>query len=263
MEYEFIKVEKRDRVTIVTINRPEVRNGLHPPACREMNAAFDDFRDDPSAWAAIVTGAGDKAFCAGNDLKWQAEHGPQALRSQLDAIPGGFGGLAKRFDCLKPIIAAVNGLALGGGFEIALASDIIVASTEAFFGLPEPRVGMIANQGGVHRLPRRLPYHLAMGLMLTGDRLSAVEAARLGLVNQVVEPARVMEAALSWAGRILECAPLAVRASKEAVMRAIDLPLDQAVHLVLPGLQALRDSEDLKEGPRAFAEKRKPVWQGK
>ena len=212
---------------------------------------------------ALVTGAGPRAFCAGNDLKWQAQHGAQALRQGLDSLNGGFGGLTRRFDCSKPIIAAVNGLALGGGFEIALACDIIVAAETASFALPEPTVGMMAVQGGVHRLPRHLPYHLAMGLMLSGRRLSAAEAARLGLVNEVTTAEELLPKALAWAEAILACAPLAVRASKEAATLGLGMPLQEAITTVFPATEVMRASEDIKEGPRAFAEKRKPRWSGR
>jgi len=263
MDYEFIRVDKSERITRVTINRPEAMNALHPPACREMNQAFDEFAADPEAWVAIVTGTGQRAFSAGNDLKWQAEHGAQALRQGLDSLSGGFGGLTRRFDCFKPVIAAVNGLALGGGFEIALACDIIVAAAHASFGLTEPRVGAMAAQGGVHRLPRQIPHHLAMGLILTGGRLSAEEAARLGLVNEVVPAEELAAAAEAWAARILECAPLAVRASKEAALLGLERPLDEAVRTVFPRTLAMRASRDYQEGPQAFAAKRKPDWQGR
>ncbi len=263
MSFEFIRVDRKERLTIVTIDRPDVMNALHPPACREMNDAFNTFAEDPETWAAIVIGAGPRAFCAGNDLKWQAQHGAQALREGLDSLNGGFGGLTRRFDCYKPIIAAVNGLALGGGFEIALACDIIVAAENASFGLTEPKVGLMAAQGGVHRLPRQIPYHLAMGLMLTGERLSAEEASKLGLANEVVPPDRLMAAAEDWAARILGCAPLAIRATKEAATLGLDMPLEEAVLKVFPGMVTMRESEDYKEGPRAFAEKRKPLWKGR
>jgi len=263
MAYEFIRVEKKDHLTILTINRPDVMNALHPPACKEMDEAFEDFSQDPDAWVAIVTGAGDKAFSAGNDLKWQAQHGGEALRKGLDALKGGFGGITRRFDCFKPLIAAVNGLALGGGFEIALASDIIVAAESASFGLPEPRVGMIAGAGGVHRLPRQIPYHLAMGLMLTARRISAQEALKLGLVNEVVPMAELMPASERWAADTLACAPLAIRASKEAALKGLGMPLEEVVAKVFPGIAAMSKSEDFVEGPRAFAEKRKPQWKGR
>lgn len=263
MATEFIKVEKKGRITVITINRPEVMNALHPPASKEMSEAFNAFDADPEAWVAILTGAGEKAFSAGNDLKWQAQHGGEALREFMQDVKGGLGGITFRFDLFKPVIAAVNGLALGGGFECVLACDIIVAAENASFGLPEPTVGMIAGAGGVHYLPRAIPYHQAMGMILSARRISAAEALQLGLVNQVVPPDQLMAAAEAWAQKILACSPLAIRASKEAVMQGLGMPLEQAARTVFPGQTAMYRSEDFVEGPRAFAEKRKPVWKGR
>lgn len=228
MAYDFIRVEKRDHLTVITINRPEVMNALHPPACRELDDSFNDFSADPDAWVAIITGAGEQAFSAGNDLKWQAQHGGEAALREFSSLKGGFGGITSRFDCFKPIIAAVNGFALGGGFEIVLACDIVVAANNASFGSPEPRVGLIAGAGGVHRLPRQIPYHLAIGLILTGRRISAQEAYRIGIVNEVVAIEELMPAANRWAADILECAPPAVRASKEAALRGLGFPCPRA-----------------------------------
>lgn len=263
MAYEFIKVEKKEHITIVTINRPEVMNALHPPASKEMDDVFDDFAADPDAWIAILTGAGDKAFSAGNDLKWQAQHGGGALREGMKNLKGGLGGITFRFDLFKPLIAAVNGLALGGGFECALACDIIIAAENASFGLPEPTVGMIAGAGGVHYLPRAIPYHQAMGMMFTARRISAQEALQMGLVNQVVPLDQLMATAENWAQKILACSPLAIRATKEATLQGLAMPLDQAARTVFPGQVTLYQSEDFSEGPKAFAEKRKPQWKGR
>ena len=263
MAYEFIKVEKKDHLTIVTINRPEVMNALHPPASHELDRAFNEFTDDPEAWVVIVTGAGDRAFSAGNDLKWQAENGVEALRKGMEGLKGGFGGITSRYDCFKPLIAAVNGLALGGGFEIVLSCDIIVASEKASFGLPEPRVGLAAGAGGMQRLPKRVPYHIGMGILLTGGRISAQEAQQYGLVNELVPPENLMSAAEKWAEKILECSPLAVRASKEGARLGQDFPEKETVAKPYPGYTVLFQSEDLMEGAIAFAEKRKPQWKGK
>jgi len=263
MAFEFIKVEKKGHVTIITINRPDVMNALHPPANKEMDDCFNDFAADPDAWVAILTGVGEKAFCAGNDLKWQAQHGGKALRKAMEGLKGGLGGITFRFDLFKPVIAAVNGLALGGGFECALACDIIIASENASFGLPEPTVGMIAGAGGVHYLPRAIPFHQAMGMMLTARRISAQEAMQMGLVNQVVPLEQLMTTAESWAEKILACAPLAIRASKEATLKGLAMPLDQAARTQFPGQVTLYQSEDFVEGPKAFAEKRKPQWKGR
>ena len=263
MSYEFIEVSTSDHVTTVTINRPRVMNALHPHAVREMEEAFDGFQQDAEQWVAILTGAGERAFCAGNDLKFQAEHGPEHVRHLRRGFKSGFGGLTRRAGCYKPIIAAVNGFALGGGFELVLACDIIVAAEHATFGLPEPRVGLAAAAGGAHRLPRYIPYHAAMAVLLAGKRLSAAEAHSHGLVNEVVAGDALMETARRWAGEILKGAPLSLRASKEAVILGMGMPLERALDSMFPIMQQMYESEDLVEGPRAFAEKRPPRWKGR
>src|SRR5690606_12667784 len=182
----------------------------------ELERVWDEFAQRDDLWVGIVTGAGERAFSAGNDLKRQAA-GTRGPRPR-----NGFGGLAHRFDLFKPVIAAVNGVAMGGGFELALACDIIVAAENAVFALPEPRVGLIAAGGGVHRLPRMIPQKQALGMILTGRRVSAQEGKALGFVNQVVEVSGALRAARAWADQILECSPMAIRASKEAVYRGLD-----------------------------------------
>ena len=254
-EYEFLKVAREGRLTVVTIDRPEVHNALHPPAHFEFDAVFDDFAADPEQWVAIVTGAGHKAFSAGNDLKYQAAGGPR------ERPASGFAGLTQRFDLTKPVIAAVNGFAMGGGFEIALACDLIVASDNAVFALPEPRVGLAALAGGLHRLPRIVPQKQALGMILTGRRVSAEEGRDLGFVNEVTSRSALMDAAKRWAGQILECSPMSIRASKQAIYRGLDKPtLEEAIATTYPAVQALYDSADFVEGPKAFAEKRPPKW---
>src|SRR5215468_480558 len=199
MTLEFIRYEKQDHVAHVTINRPEVMNALHPAANAEMEQVWDDFAADPECWVAILTGAGEKAFSAGNDLKWTAQHGTKGITLGS----GGFGGITARFDLAKPTIAAVNGFALGGGFELALACDIIVAADHARFGLPEPRVGLAALAGGMQRLPGLIPQKIAMGMMLTGKHIMADEAHRLGIVNEVVPSKDLAATAERWANEIL------------------------------------------------------------
>jgi enoyl-CoA hydratase/carnithine racemase len=257
MTLEFIRYEKKDHVAHVTIDRPEVMNALHPAANEELERVWDDFAADADSWVAILTGAGEKAFSAGNDLKWTAEHG-------MPRVPKtGFGGLTARFDLWKPIIAAVNGFALGGGLEIALACDVIVAAEHATLGLPEPRVGLMAAAGGVHRLPRHIPHKIAMGMMLTGKPISAAEAGRIGLVNEVVPKSQLADAAARWAREITECSPLSIQATKQAALQGLDMPLAEAVRAQFDGVMRLWASDDSREGPLAFAQKRKPRWTGR
>ncbi len=262
-QFEFLSYEKEKdgRVAILTIRRPEVRNALHLAAQVEMDCAWRRFEEDDDAWVAILTGEGDKAFCAGSDLKQdQAERSPQPY--WLTFKPGGFGGLTERFGMAKPVIAAVNGFALGGGCELALACDIVVAAQHARFGLPEPRVGFTASDGGIHRIVRQLPLKIAMGMLLTGTPISADEAQRWGLVNEVVSAEDLLPAARRWADAILECAPLAVRATKQAALAGLGLPLADAINRRYEYMLRQAGSQDSREGPRAFAEKRKPVWRG-
>ncbi len=255
---EFCSAERDGHILTVTIERPEVMNAIHPPACHELSQVFDEFAADDALWVAIVTGAGERAFSAGNDLKYQASGGDMTRPAT------GFGGLTNRFDLYKPVIAAVNGLALGGGFEIALACDIIVASEKASFGLPEVRVGLAALGGGLHRLPRQIGQKPALGLILTGRGIDAAEALRLGIVNELVPADQLAAAARRWAEEILEAAPLSVRASKEVAMNGLaHASLQEAAEASYPGIRTMVKSEDFTEGPRAFAEKRPPAWKGR
>ncbi len=263
MNYELIKIEKKGHVTTVTINRPDVMNSISPLVSVEMDHAFNDFDADSQQWVCIVTGAGEKAFSAGNDLKFQAVNGPAKMREIMQGVKGGFAGLTARFDCYKPFIAAVNGLALGGGFEIALACDVIVAAETASFGLPEPRVGLIPGAGGVHRLPRQIPYHLAQYMIMTSKRITAQKAMEYGLVAEVVPPAELIPTAEKIAAEIMLGAPLSIRAAKEATLKGLDVTLQEAITTRFPGQTAMYESEDFKEGPKAFVEKRKPDWKGK
>lgn len=255
---EFCTTETEGHVLVVTINRPDVMNALHWPANQELSDVFDAFVANDDQWIAIITGAGDRAFSAGNDLKYQA------AGNELKIVPKGFGGLTSRFDNTKPVIAAVNGVAMGGGFEIVLACDIVVASDKALFALPEPRVGLAALAGGMQRLPREIGLKRAMGMMLTGRRVSAEEGKELGFVNEVVPHGDLMAAAKRWADQILECGPLSVRASKEVAYQSMSMAsLEESMQARYPSIDTLMKSSDWVEGPKAFAEKRKPNWQGK
>ena len=259
-DLQFCKVDREGFLTIITLNRPEVMNAIHPPAHFELAGVFDRFADDPEQWVAVVTGAGDRAFSAGNDLKYQASGG------KMSSPTSGFAGLTSRFDLNKPLIAAVNGIAMGGGFEIALACDLIIAADTAVFALPEPRVGLAALAGGLHRLPRVIGEKRAMGMILTGRRVSAKEGLELGFVNEVVSAPELMPAARRWAKQILDLSPMSVRASKEAVQMGLSEPsIEHALarQARYPAVAAMFHSEDFVEGPRAFAEKRPPQWKGR
>jgi acetyl-CoA C-acetyltransferase len=239
-------------------------NSVHPMANAELADVFDDFAADPEQWVAIITGAGDRAFSAGNDLKFTAQAMARGLPTETPLA--GFGGLSSRFDLDKPVIAAVNGVAMGGGFEIALACDIIIASDQAKFALPEPKVGLAALAGGLLRLPAQIGLKQAMGMILTGRTVSAEEGKALGFVNEVVPHAELMDAARKWAGEILACSPMSIRASKQTVRRGLEAASVQDAYtnqMSYPAIRALFASEDVREGPTAFAQKRRPVWKGK
>ena len=259
-DYHFIKVERDGPVTTITLNRPEVMNALHSPMHFEMDDALNAFAADPEQWVGIITGAGERAFSAGNDLKWQATGG------EMRSPPSGFAGLTSRFDLAKPLIAAVNGVAMGGGFEIALACDLIVAAETAVFALPEPRVGLAALAGGLHRLPRAIGVKRALGMILTARRVSAAEGRELGFVFEVTPAADLLAQAKALAKTITELGPLSIRASKAAVFQGLDEPsLEAAIkgQMRYPEIAALFKSEDFVEGPLAFAQKRAPAWKGR
>jgi len=260
VDLRYVIYEKRDAVAYVTVNRPEVMNALHPPARAELETVWEDFSSDDSLWVAILTGAGERAFCAGSDLKYRVEEADE--QAQRGPAAPSSGALER---CWKPVIAAVNGYAVGGGLELALGCGIIVASEAAQFGLPEPRRGLLADGGGVIKLPRRLPYHLAMGLVLTGRLISAGEAFRMGLANEVTPAADLMEAAERWAVEVTKCSSLALQAAKQLAVTTLEMPLEAASAQMdrLAAVVRLRQSEDYLEGPRAFAEKRTPRWVGR
>lgn len=261
--YEFILYEQRDHVAKVTLNRPEVLNAIHPPMAEELADAWERIRDDDSVWVGVLTGSGARAFCAGADLKWRAAAGEAARSHNRAEASGAARGFQRGRDCYKPLLAVVNGYAVGGGLELVLGCDLVVAAEHAQLGLPEARRGLLADAGGIHKLVRRLPWSAAMQLILTGELISAEEARRIGLVNQVVPADGLQAAAEQWVEAILACAPLALQAGKEAAVRGLELPLWEAVNTRFPLAERMYESEDFIEGPKAFAEKRKPVWKGK
>jgi len=258
MTHKYCIVQDEGRVRIVTLNRPEVLNALHADANDELAAVWDEFAARDDLWVGIVTGAGERAFSAGNDLKVQA-----AGRRRPNG-PNGFAGITHRFDLWKPLIAAVNGLCLGGGMEILAACDLAVAAAHAQFGLPEPRVGLAALGGGLlQRLPRQVGMKDAMALVLTARRIPAEEARRIGLINEIVPAAELMSRARALADDILACAPLAIQASKQVMLRSLaQADLASTMHEDYPLAQRMLASDDAREGPKAFAEKRPPKWTG-
>jgi crotonobetainyl-CoA hydratase len=259
MANEFIVTAADDGVFTITLNRPEKLNAITPAMHMALGDAFDRFAADDDLQVCVVTGAGERAFCAGSDLTAFVANGGSSYPKT------GYAGIAERYDLAKPVIAAVNGVCLGGGFELALACDMIIASDKAVFGLPEPKVGLIAIGGGIHRLVRQVGIKQAMGPLLTGRNISAREAMAIGFVSEIAVGDALDEAVAETCRQIIACAPLAVRLTKALAMWGLDQPtLADALagQSEQPAFRRWMASEDAREGPNAFAEKRTPEWKG-
>jgi enoyl-CoA hydratase len=259
--------DKQDRTVLITINRPEAMNAIDPETGHLLTEAWVRFRDDPDAWVAVITGAGDRAFCAGADLKKMIprltgsarEQGAPANAPMVPISPA----FLKGFDIWKPIVAAINGYCLAGGMEIAQGTDIRIASERATFGLTEVARGLFPGGGSSVRMPRQVPYAWAMEILLIGDPISAEDALRIGFVNRVVPHGEVLPTAMRFAERLCKNSPVSVQAIKESVHRCLSLTVEQGYHEEQRHWRRAFQSEDAQEGPRAFAEKRPPVWKGR
>jgi dehydration protein DpgD len=259
-----VRYEKRGRVAYIVLDRPHVLNAIDVRMHQELSALLDDFEQDDELWVGVITGAGERAFSAGQDLKELVE------RTRAGAPPASFGSrggpgwprLTERFRLSKPIIARVNGLALGGGFELALACDIIVASEQASFALPEAALGLVPGAGGLFRLTRQIPFKAAMGYLMTGRRISAARAYELGLVNEVVSASDLDAGVERWVKDILRSAPLSVRAVKQVALDSMHLSLQDAFAAHYEAEEIRSKSTDCREGPLAFIQKRPPKWVG-
>ncbi|MFH9354573.1 enoyl-CoA-hydratase DpgD [Kitasatospora sp. NPDC017646] len=259
-----VRYERRGRVAYVTLDRPEVLNAMDSRMHSELAEIWDDFESDDDIWVGVLTGAGDRAFSVGQDLKElvrRIEDGTAVSTFGSRGRPG-WPRLTERFSLSKPLIARVNGYALGGGFELALACDIVLAAEHAEFALTEARLGLMAGAGGVFRLTRQAPFRVAMGHLMTGRRMTASRAAELGLVNEVVPLDMLDECLDGWLEDILRCAPLSLRAIKEAAAVSATMPLPQAFDTRYVWEERRMRSRDSEEGPRAFVEKRPPQWTG-
>jgi crotonobetainyl-CoA hydratase len=255
---EDIKFSREGHIAHIRLNRPKALNAITTHMDQALFEAWSEINRNPDIWVAILSAEGDKAFCAGGDVSGGD------VPSRRMALGGGITGIGGALLTLnKPLVAAVQGYALGGGFEIAMCADVIVAASTTQFGLPETKAGIIGECGVMHRAMRQLPYRVALTLILTGERLNAADALRYGLINEVVEPGQQLEAATRWAEKIMAAAPLAVQAAKQAALSRLDWPLEVALATRFETIEAYALSEDRAEGRKAFAEKRKPVWTGR
>lgn len=255
-----IHLEIESHVARVTIDRPDRMNAVDAATEARLQQIWAQIESDDDIRCVVLTGAGDRAFCVGADMKGVDSSG---LEYWAEPRPGGFGGIALRDTLDVPVIARVNGYALGGGFEMVLGCDIVIAREDAEMGLPEPRVGRMLLDGGMVKLPRKIPYNVAMGMLLTARRVTAAELARWGLVNEAVPGDMLDDAVDRWVHDILACAPLSLKAVKQTVQRTAHLKPAEAQALKLPAVIDALLSEDGEEGVRAFQEKRPPVWRGR
>jgi crotonobetainyl-CoA hydratase len=255
-----VRLQKADHVATVTIDRPDVLNAIDLAAESELQRIWSELEGDDDVRLVVLTGAGERAFCVGADMKNPSVKGVDYWAA---ARPGGFGGIALRETLNVPVLARVNGFALGGGFEMVLGCDLVVACEDASFGLPEALVGRMPLDGGMTLLQRQIPFRQAMGMMLTGQRITARRALELGLVNEVVARAELDAAVARWTAAVLACAPLSLKAIKQVVRKTATLSPTQAQAVRLPALVAALQSQDADEGVLAFQQKRKPVWRGR
>lgn len=253
-----ITFSKNGHVARVTLDNPKALNAINAQMDDALFAAWTDIDADPDIWVAILDGTPGRAFCAGGDVSAGTDRdGRMALGGGLTGVGG------PQYHLRTPLIAAVHGYVIGGGFELAMCADVIVAADDTQFFIPEVKAGIIGEAGILHRAVRRLPHHVAMGMILTGDRLPAAKAEQFGLVNEVVPVDELSAAADRWAAKIQACAPGAVQAAKEATLRGLGMPLEQALSTRYEPIEAYAGTKDQLEGLAAFAEKRKPVWTGR
>ncbi|SPE99913.1 enoyl-CoA-hydratase DpgD [Streptomyces sp. MA5143a] len=259
-----VRYEKRDRVAYITLDRPQVLNAMNLRMHAELAAVWDDFEADDDIWVGVLTGAGERSFSVGQDLKELVRRVDEGTATSTfgSRDKPGWPRLTERFSMFKPLIARVNGYALGGGFELALACDIVIAAEHAQFALTEAKLGLIAGAGGLFRLTRQAPFRAAMGHLLTGRRMTAARAYELGLVNEVVAADELDACLTGWMEDVLSCAPLSLRAAKEAATVSATMPLDRAFATRYAWEERRMHSQDALEGPRAFVEKRPPKWTG-
>lgn len=260
-----VRYEKKGHVAWVTLDRPHVLNAMDLRMHEELAEVWDDVERDDDVRVVVLTGAGQRAFSVGQDLKERARLDGAGAPAGTFGSRGqaGWPRLTERFSLTKPVIARVDGYAFGGGFELALACDLIIASERSVFALPEVRLGLVPGAGGAFRLARQLPQKIAMGYLLTGRWIDAATALWFGLVNEVVAADRLDGCVQEWVDDLLESAPLSVQAIKEAVLRSVDMPLEEAFATTYPCEERRRGSRDAVEGVRAFAEKRPPIWTGR